>query len=385
MKKNLPNNLHDEVVKVRRDLHKIPETAFNEFETSDYIKNYLKINNINYESDIAKTGILVELAGKKDGKNVLALRADIDGLPIREETDLEFKSKNGNMHACGHDGHIAMMLVSLKYLNLNKENLSGKLKVIFQPAEEEVGGAKAMIEQRPEFFKDLTHIFGFHIWNQIELGKIAFNDNTVFVSADTFEIEVIGKGGHGAMPHLNVDPVFIAANLIISAQSIISRKKNPGKLGVITFGKIEAGTAANITPEKVKLTGTIRAESKETREFLINELKNLSENFPKSFGGKGKFTKSSGTGPVINNKEFANQSYSIADEIFGYNSSIKVDPVSVADDMAEFMEFAPSVYALLGGKKENSEMHHNSKFDFDEKCMSYGIEFINSLASKILN
>ena len=114
-------------------------------------------------------------------------------------------------------------------------------------------------------------------------------------------------------------------------------------------------------------------------------MKNLSENFPKSFGGKRKFTKSSGTGPVINNKEFANQSYSIADEIFGFNSSIKVDPVSVADDMAEFMEFAPSVYALLGGKKENSEMHHNSKFDFDEKCMSYGIEFINSLASKILN
>ena len=172
MKKNLPNNLHDEVVKVRRDLHKIPETAFNEFETSNYIKNYLNINNIKFESDIAKTGILVELAGKKDGKNVLALRADIDGLPIKEETDLEFKSKNGNMHACGHDGHTAMMLVSLKYLNLNKENLNGKLKVIFQPAEEEVGGAKAMIEQRPDFFKDLTHVFGFHIWNQIELGKI---------------------------------------------------------------------------------------------------------------------------------------------------------------------------------------------------------------------
>ena len=385
MKKNLPNNLHDEVVKVRRDLHKIPETAFNEFETSNYIKNYLNINNIKFESDIAKTGILVELAGKKDGKNVLALRADIDGLPIKEETDLEFKSKNGNMHACGHDGHTAMMLVSLKYLNLNKENLNGKLKVIFQPAEEEVGGAKAMIEQRPDFFKDLTHVFGFHIWNQIELGKIAFNDNTVFVSADTFEIEVFGKGGHGAMPHLNVDPIFIAANLIISAQSIISRKKNPGKLGVITFGKIEAGTAANITPEVVKLTGTIRAENKETRKFLINELKNLSENFPKSFGGKVKFTKSSGTGPVINNKEFANQGYAIADEIFGYNSSIKVDPVSVADDMAEFMELAPAVYALLGGKKENSEMHHNSKFDFDEKCMSYGIEFIISLANRILN
>ena len=185
MKKSLPNNLHDEVVKIRRDLHKIPETAFKEFETSNYIKNFLKSNDIEFESDIAKTGILVELIGEKTGKNVLALRADIDGLPIQEETDLEFKSQNGNMHACGHDGHVAMMLIALKYLNLNKENIAGKLKVIFQPAEEEVGGAKAMIEQKPDFFKDFTHVFGFHIWNQIDLGKIAFNDNTVFVSADT--------------------------------------------------------------------------------------------------------------------------------------------------------------------------------------------------------
>ena len=385
MNKILPDHLHDEVVKVRRDLHKIPETAFKENETSNYIKNYLKLNSIDFESEIAKTGIIVELNGEKQGNNILGLRADIDGLPIKEETDLEFKSDNGNMHACGHDGHVAMMLVFLKHINSKKNELAGTLKVIFQPAEEEVGGAKVMIEQKPEFFGDLTHVFGFHIWNQIELGKIAFNDSTVFVSADTFEIEIHGVGGHGAMPHLNIDPIFIAANLIVSSQSIISRRKNPGKLGVITFGKIDAGSAANITPKSVKLTGTIRAESNDTREFLINELKKLSESLPKSFGGVGKFDKTSGAGPVVNNKTFANQLYSIADEIFGYNTSIKVDPVSVADDMSEFMRLAPSVYALLGGRKENSEMHHNSKFDFDEQCLSYGIEFINSLVYKILN
>ena len=187
------------------------------------------------------------------------------------------------------------------------------------------------------------------------------------------------------MPHLNIDPILIAANLIVSSQSIISRRKNPGKLGVITFGKIDAGSAANITPKSVKLIGTIRAESNDTREFLIDELKKLSESLPKSFGGVGKFDKTSGTGPVVNNKTFANQLYAIADEIFGDNTSIKVDPVSVADDMSEFMSLAPSVYALLGGRKENSEMHHNSKFDFDEQCLSYGIEFINSLVYKILN
>ena len=265
MNKILPDHLHDEVVKVRRDLHRIPETAFKENETSNYIKNYLKLNSINFESEIAKTGIIVALNGEKKGNNILGLRADIDGLPIKEETDLEFKSYNGNMHACGHDGHVAMMLVSLKNINSRKDELSGTLKVIFQPAEEEIGGAKVMIEQKPEFFSDLTHVFGFHIWNQIELGKIAFNDSTVFVSADTFEIEINGVGGHGAMPHLNIDPIFIAANLIVSSQSIISRRKNPGKLGVITFGKIDAGSAANITPKSVKLTGTIRAESNDTR------------------------------------------------------------------------------------------------------------------------
>ena len=384
MNRILPDYLHDEVVAVRRDLHKIPETAFKEIKTSEYIKNYLILNNIKFQAGIAKTGIVVKVVGEKKGENVLGLRADIDGLPIKEETNLDFKSNNGNMHACGHDGHVAMMLVSLKHMNSKKDELAGTLKVIFQPAEEEIGGAKVMIKQKPEFFSDLTHIFGFHIWNQIDLGKIAFNDSTVFVSADTFEIELFGKGGHGAMPHLNVDPIFIAANLIVSAQSIVSRRKNPGKLGVITFSKIDGGSAANITPKSVKLMGTIRAEDKDVREFLINELEDMVETLPKSFGGTGEFIKTSGTGPVINNKTFASQVYSIADEIFGDNTSIKVDPVSVADDMAEFMDLAPSVYALLGGKKENSEMHHNSKFDFDEKCLSYGIEFINNLIIKTL-
>lgn len=382
---NLPQYLHDEVVQVRRDLHKIPEIAFNETKTSEYIQNFLKINDIEYQGNIAKTGVIAEIKGGKKGPNILGLRADIDGLPINEDTNLSFKSDNGNMHACGHDGHVAIMLISLKYLKSIQSEISGTLRVIFQPAEEEIGGAKVMLKEKPELFEDITHMFGFHIWNQIETGKIAFNDSTVFVSADTFEIEIFGKGGHGAMPHLNIDPIFVGANLIVSAQSILSRKKNPGKLGVITFGKIEAGSAANITPELIKLTGTIRAEDTETRNFLIKELKDLVNTLPNSFGAIGNFKKTSGTGPVINSYDFAKQISTIADEIFGENSSIKVDPISVADDMSEFMDLAPSVYALLGGKKESAEMHHNSKFDFDEKCLSYGIEYVNNLVSKILN
>ena len=183
MNKILPDYLHDEVVTVRRDLHKIPETAFKELKTSEYIKNYLSSSNIKFEAGIATTGIVVEVVGGKKGENVLGLRADIDALPIKEETNLDFKSSNGNMHACGHDGHVAMMLVSLKHINSKKDEFAGTLKVIFQPAEEEIGGAKVMIEQRPEFFSDLTHIFGFHIWNQIDLGKIAFNDSTKFINS----------------------------------------------------------------------------------------------------------------------------------------------------------------------------------------------------------
>ncbi len=375
-----------EVKELRKKLHKIPEIAFNEFKTSEFIKNYLTEIGVKFYPDIAKTGIIADIQGSLNkSKKIIILRADMDGLPINEETNLEFKSQTKNMHACGHDGHMAILLASAKFLSLNSNLFSGVARLVFQPAEEEIGGAKIMIKEKPDLFKDISFVFGFHIWNQIQTGRIAVNPSGVFVSADTFHIEIIGKGGHGAMPHKNIDPIFIASNLINSAQSIVSRKADPSDLSVISFGMIDGGTAANITPEKVTIKGTIRADSSENRETLITELESLSKNLPKNYGAKGNFSLISGTGPVINNLSFSQYVSKLTSNLFGEESSITVKPVSVADDMSEFMQIAPSVYALLGGHKEGAEMHHNSKFDFDENCLDYGVKLMISLVLEKLN
>ena len=382
----IQDSYFSEVKELRKKLHKIPETAFNEFKTSDFIKNYLTEIGLKFYPDIAKTGIIADIQGSLNkSKDIIILRADMDGLPINEETNLEFKSQTENMHACGHDGHMAILLATAKFLSLNSNLFSGTVRLVFQPAEEEIGGAKIMIKEKPDLFKDISFVFGFHIWNQIQTGRVAVNPSGVFVSADTFQIEIIGKGGHGAMPHKNIDPIFIASNLINSAQSIVSRKADPSDLSVISFGMIDGGTAANITPEKVTIKGTIRADSSENRKTLISELESLSKNLPKNYGAKGNFSLISGTGPVINNLSFSQYVSKLTSNLFGEESSITVKPVSVADDMSEFMQIAPSVYALLGGHKEGAEMHHNSKFDFDENCLDYGVKLMISLVLEKLN
>ena len=382
----IQDSYFSEVKELRKELHKIPEVAFNEVRTSELIKSYLTDIGVKFHSNVAKTGIIADIHGTlNESKEVIILRADMDGLPIKEETNLEFKSQTENMHACGHDGHMAILLVTAKFLSLNTNLFSGIVRLVFQPAEEEIGGAKVMIDEKPDLFKNISFVFGFHIWNQFETGKLAVNPSGVFVSADTFQIEVIGKGGHGAMPHKNVDPIYIASNLINSAQSIVSRKADPSDLSVISFGIINAGTAANITPEKVTLKGTIRADSLESREILLSELEGLAINLPKTFGAKGNFSLISGTGPVVNNLSFSQYVSKLTSNLFGEESAITVRPVSVADDMSEFMGLAPSVYALLGGYKEGTEMHHNSKFDFDEKCLDYGIELMINLVLQKLS
>ncbi len=373
----------NETVSLRRDLHKIPETAFLEIETSKYIVNYLNNLGIKFEDGIAGTGIIAELKGLKESKRankIILLRADMDGLPIKEETELSFSSSNGSMHACGHDGHMAILMSVAKILSQNLDIFSGTVKFIFQPAEEEIGGAKVMIKEKPNVFSSASFMFGFHIWNQIETGKVAINNGTVFVGADTFKIKINGKGGHGAMPHETIDPIYIASNIIISSQSIISRNLSPNSLGVISFGKINAGTAANIIPNYAELEGTIRSQNPEEREFLINRLRELVDGISKSFDGASEFEITSGTGPVVNNKNFALKVAEISAQTLGEDSVINVPPVSVADDVSEFMALTPSVYALLGGLKEGSEMHHNSKFDFDENCLKKGVEIMLNVA-----
>ncbi len=297
---NLLNESNDNLVKHRRNLHSIPEIGFEEENTSKYIQNELKKLNIPYKAGYGKTGVVgVIKGGLGEGRSIM-IRADIDGLPLTEETQLDFASKNGCMHACGHDGHISILLETARIIESLKDTFKGEVILCFQPAEEIVQGAMAMINDG--LFDDYKpeRVIGLHIWNQLESGFIGVNDTVVFASADAFSLEVRGRGGHGALPHLNVDPIVAASQIITNAQTVISREVSPQDPGVLTFGKIESGTASNIIPDKVSIQGTIRAYSPKVREQIFSSLKRISSLSAEAMRAKADTEIMFGTPPVIN-------------------------------------------------------------------------------------
>ena len=271
---DISGEITEEILQFRRTFHKTPELGFQETNTSNLIKNYLKRFGIENIHSIGKTGVVAVIEGNTPGPTIL-LRADIDGLPLVEETGLLFSSENDNMHACGHDGHISILLGVARFLINNQIHLKGKVVLVFQPAEEIIQGAKEMIDS--DFFRNITidRVLGLHIWNQIELGKVAVNPDIVFASADSFRITIFGEGGHGALPEATIDPVVIGSSIILMAQTIISRNISPNKMGVLTFGKFNGGSASNIIPEKVTLEGTIRSYDENTRKTIIQPFQNL--------------------------------------------------------------------------------------------------------------
>ena len=381
---DISGEITEEILQFRRTFHKTPELGFQETNTSNLIKNYLKRFGIENIHSIGKTGIVAVIEGVTPGPTIL-LRADIDGLPLVEETGLLFSSENENMHACGHDGHISILLGVARLLINNQSHLKGKVLLVFQPAEEIIQGAKEMIDS--DFFRNITidRVLGLHIWNQIELGKVAVNPDIVFASADSFRITIFGEGGHGALPEATKDPVVIGSSIILMAQTIISRNISPNKMGVLTFGKFNGGSASNIIPEKVTLEGTIRSYDENTRKTIINRLEDLTISTSNSFGGRAKLEIVSGTPAVINNTSWANEVTKFAARVVGNENVIVSDPISVGDDMSEFMKLAPGCYILIGAKKDGAGPHHNPKFDFSEGSLEVGLRVMIEVTRKFLN
>jgi amidohydrolase len=384
--KNLLNESNDNLVKHRRNLHSIPEIGFEEESTSKYIQNELKKLNIPYKAGYGKTGVVgVIKGGLGEGRSIM-IRADIDGLPLTEETQLDFASKNGCMHACGHDGHISILLETAKIIESLKDTFKGEVILCFQPAEEIVQGAMAMINDG--LFDDYKpeRVIGLHIWNQLKSGFIGVNDTVVFASADAFSLEVRGRGGHGALPHLNVDPIVAASQIITNAQTVISREVSPQDPGVLTFGKIESGTASNIIPDTVSIQGTIRAYSPKVREQIFSSLKRISSLSAEAMRTKADTEIMFGTPPVINESEVAQWVRDQSSKVIDKSLIGQVDPVSVGDDVAEFINRIPGVYFLLGAKIGDGKFsHHNSKFDFDEKAMINGVKVFLSCTIDFLD
>ncbi|NQW20792.1 MAG: amidohydrolase [Chloroflexi bacterium] len=377
--------LGPQIIETRRFFHGIPELGFEENQTAQAIADRLKAAGLEVETGIGKTGLVGVLKGAKPGPRLM-IRADIDGLPVNELTGLEFASTNGRMHACGHDGHITMAVTAAEILAGMKDQLAGTLIFVFQPAEEIVMGALAMIDDGLFEKYPADRVIGTHLWNQIPTGTIGVNRATVFASADQFRLTVHGKGGHGAMPHTTIDPVVAIAEIITTAQTVVSREVPPNDMGVLTFGQIHGGSAPNVIADSVTVEGTVRAYTAETRVLIMKALERISSNVAAAMRATTSFERIHGAPPVINNPEVAAWVTKQASLVVGEGNARELEPVSVGDDMAEFNDRVQGVYFLLGAAHEDAvvaqrgiEGHHNAKFDWNEDCLPLGIEvFVRS-------
>lgn len=374
-----------EIIETRRQFHVIPELGFEENETAEAIAGRLTAAGLTVETGIGKTGVVGVLKGANPGPTLM-IRADIDGLPVDELTGLEFASTNGRMHACGHDGHITMAVVAAEILAGMTDQLSGTLIFVFQPAEEIVMGALAMIDDGLFEKYPADRVIGTHLWNQIPTGTIGVNRATVFASADQFRLTVHGKGGHGAMPHTTIDPVAAIAEIISTAQTVVSREVPPNDMGVLTFGQIHGGSAPNVIADSVTVEGTVRAYTPEIRVQIMESLERISSNVASAMRATTSFERIHGAPPVINDPEVAAWVTQQASLVVGEGNAREWEPVSVGDDMAEFNNRVPGVYFLLGAAHDDAtvaergiEGHHNAKFDWNEDCLPLGVEvFVRS-------
>lgn len=372
--------LHDEVaarfadmVAMRRHLHAMPETAFEERATSQYITEQLERSGLDVHDGIGGTGVVGVLEGGRSGDSLM-IRADFDGLPVVEKTRLPFASQNGNMHACGHDGHVTMALFAADVLAKTRSEVAGRITFLFQPAEEVVGGAMAMIDDGVLDRFPADRVIGTHLWNQVPLGEVGVNDGTVFASANLIEISIRGFGGHGALPHLAVDPIVCASQIVTATQTVISRELPPSKMGVVTFGSVHGGSAGNVIADSVELNGTIRAFDLETHQFVCEAVKRIAEGVGDAMRCEVTYRDVVSAPPVVNDKDVGTWVAGLAMQVVGESNVSEIEPISVGDDMAEFMNRVPGTYFILGAEKAGAAPHHNPKFDFDERCLPIGTE-----------
>jgi carboxypeptidase Ss1 len=373
---------HDYVVRMRRDFHKHPETGFAETRTSGVIAEGLKQMGLQVQTDIAKTGVVATL--QVDGaSSTVAFRADMDALPISEENDLEFKSQNeGVSHACGHDANMAMLLGAAKLMVQLKDKLKRQIKFIFQPCEEQhPGGAKLMVEQG--VLKDVNEIYGLHIDPNILSGTFGVRAGATMAATDRIVITIIGKGGHASTPHLCVDPIVIAAEVILAIQTITSRKVNPLSPCVVSLCQISGGTTFNVIPDKVKIVGTVRTLSRELRDKMPILLEETIRGITSLNNATYQFEYLKGH-PPLNNPQA--QVDFIRDKIialFGAESVEHIDPKMGGEDFSYYLEKIPGAYVFLGSgnlEKGVNQPLHSSRFLLDEDVLSMGSALFTYIA-----
>ena len=373
--------IKEEIINIRRDIHKNPELGFEEYRTSNLIKRFLENEGIKYTS-IADTGVCGIIEGVLDDKRlkkgVVALRADIDALPILEKNDIIYKSQiNGKMHACGHDAHTAILLGAAKILNKYKNRFSGIVKLLFEPAEETVGGAKFMIKEGVLDNPNVDIVIGLHVEETLDVGKIMIKNSVVNAASNPFSIKVYGKGGHGAYPHMCVDPIVIAVKIISNLQTIISREIKPINPAVITVGSIKAGEAANVIPDEAILTGIIRTMTKEDREYVVKRVEDIATSISILMGGRCEVNIQESYPSLYNDNDISELVRDSAAEIIGKDNVLEQEnPKMGVESFAYFAMERSSAFYFLGVKsKDEKAIHaaHSPRFNINEDAIPIGI------------
>ena len=371
-----------DIINWRRELHQIPEVGLNLPQTSAYVAKQLKDMGIEYKENVGVSGIVGLIQGGQPGKTI-ALRADMDALPIKEETGLSFSSQNGNMHACGHDAHTAILLGVAKVLNENKDKLKGNVKLIFQPAEEGPGGAKPMIEDGALENPKVDAVMGLHVGNLTGGGKeglVMVSYDSMMACLDRFKLKLIGRGCHGAYPETGIDPIAMAGYFLSNVQSIVSREISPTDPAVVTVGKINGGFAYNIIPDSVELEGTVRAVDQNIRENIAKRIEEFAKGISETMRGSYEFEYVFGYPPLVNDEEFTKNFVESAKKIIPEEDiMVMKKPVMGGEDMAYFLKEVPGTFFFINTPKAvEGEFypHHNAKFDINEELFWRGAALI---------
>lgn len=370
-------DLSNEISKTRRHFHQYPELSFKEHQTQKYILDFLKNENIEHKV-LCGTGIIATIYGARPGKTI-ALRADMDALNVQEDSTHEYKSKiDGVMHACGHDGHMTIVLYATKLINDKRDQLEGNVRIIFQPAEETIGGAQKMIDEGALKNPDVDEAYALHLWGVYPLGEIRTKQGPIMATNNEIEIVIEGKSGHGAMPHHGIDSIVVAAQFITNLQAVVARNISPFSASVITFGTINGGSARNVLAPSVKLTGTIRSMSDDEKAFIISRINDVLEGTCRSNQCKGHLNiiKDGAYITLVNDEKCTEKVKEIARGIVGSQNVLHAETMG-AEDFSFIAKEVPSCYFFLGASNEQKGItypQHHSKFDIDEDSLLIGIE-----------
>ncbi|CAM3951444.1 amidohydrolase [Paenibacillus alkaliterrae] len=379
--------LYPNMIRWRRHLHQFPELSFHERVTASWIASQLAELDCEVRTGVGGHGLIAVIKGDKPGP-VVALRADIDALPIQDEKKCEYASKVPNvMHACGHDAHTATLLAIAAYYTANRAIICGERRLLFQPAEEVTpGGALPMIKDGA--LEGVNAVYGVHLWTPLAHGLVASKPGPFMAAADEFIIDIIGRGGHGGLPHQAIDSIMIGSSLVQSVQSIVSRNVNPLHPAVVTIGSFQAGSTNNIIAERCRLKGTVRCFDEQTRMMIHERLESLIKHTCSMHNAEYEYQMRIGYPPVVNDEIEAERFFKVGEQLFGDQSVVHSEAITIAEDFSYYLQQVPGCFMFVGAGSEECGAvfsHHHPKFDIDERAMFRAARLLIGMAEDYAN